>query len=146
MGDTMSSPSLSTQLSDAPQDRLMKGRAQHQPVQGTLLLQELTTLLHSNPVATDLLLSSISKTTKNLKSSSNRGRNADDLPEHTSICSVPVVQMGDILGANSTIPEQDGSKCIDQQRGRWLVIEYLAGILASIAPAEIPSTVKTVDW
>ena len=44
------SPSLSTQLSDAPQDRLMKGRAQHQPVQGTLLLQELTTLLHSNPV------------------------------------------------------------------------------------------------
>ena len=68
------SPSLSTQLSDAPQDRLMKGRAQHQPVQGTLVLQELTTLLHSNPVATDLLLSSISKTTKNLKSSSNRGR------------------------------------------------------------------------
>ncbi|MBT7918651.1 MAG: site-specific integrase, partial [Planctomycetaceae bacterium] len=62
MGDTMPSPSLSTQLSDAPQDRLMKGRAQHQPVQGTLLLQELTTLLHSNPVATDLLLSSISKT------------------------------------------------------------------------------------
>ena len=50
MGDTMPSPSLSTQLSDAPQDRLMKGRAQHQPVQGTLLLQELTTLLHSNPV------------------------------------------------------------------------------------------------
>jgi hypothetical protein len=36
MGDTMPSPSLSTQLSDAPQDRLMKGRAQHQPVQGTL--------------------------------------------------------------------------------------------------------------
>ena len=124
----------------------MKGRAQHQPVQGTLLLQELTTLLHSNPVATDLLLSSISKTTKNLKSSSNRGRNADDLPEHTSICSVPIVQMGDILGANSTIPEQDGSKCIDQQRGRWLVIEYLTGILASIDPAEMPSSVKTVDW
>ena len=44
------SPRSSTQLSDAPQDRLMKGRAQHQPVQGTLLLQELTTLLHSNPV------------------------------------------------------------------------------------------------
>jgi hypothetical protein len=124
----------------------MKGRAQHQPVQGTLLLQELTTLLHSNPVATDLLLSSISKTTKSLQSSSNRGRNADDLPEHTSICSVPVVQMGDILGANSTIPEQDGSKCIDQQRGRWLVIEYLTGILASIDPAEMPSSVKTVDW
>jgi len=54
--------------------------------------------------------------------------------------------MGAILGANSTTPEQDGSKCIDQQRGRWLVIEYLAGILASIDPAEIPSSVKTVDW
>ena len=79
-------------------------------------------------------------------SSSNRGRNADDLPEHTSICSVPIVQMGAILGANSTTPEQDGSKCIDQQRGRWLVIEYLAGILASIDPVEIPSSVKTVDW
>jgi len=59
---------------------------------------------------------------------------------------VPVVQMGSILGANSTTPEQDGSRCIDQQRGRWLVIEYLAGILASIDPAEMPSSVKTVDW
>jgi hypothetical protein len=28
---------------------------------------------------------------------------------------------------------------------RWLVIEYLAGILASIDPAEMPSSVKTVD-
>ncbi len=50
MWANLPSPSLSTQLSDAPQDRLMKGRAQHQPVQGTLLLQELTTQLHSNPV------------------------------------------------------------------------------------------------
>ena len=57
-----------------------------------------------------------------------------------------VVQMGTILGPNSTTPEQDGSKCIDQQRGRWLVIEYLAGILASIDPAEMPSSVKTVGW
>jgi hypothetical protein len=146
MGAILPSPSLSTQLSDALENQVMKGRAQHQPVLATLFLQEQTTLLHSNPVATDLLLSSISKTTKNLKSSSNRGRNADDLPEHTSICSVPVVQMGDILGANSTIPEQDGSKCIDQQRGRWLVIEYLTGILASIDPAEMQSSVKTVDW
>jgi hypothetical protein len=54
--------------------------------------------------------------------------------------------MGAILGANSTTPEQDGSRCIDQQRGRWLVIEYLAGILASIDPAEISSSVKTEDW
>jgi hypothetical protein len=52
----------------------MKGRAQHQPVQGTLLLQELTTLLHSNPLATDFLLASISETAKSLQSSSNRGR------------------------------------------------------------------------
>jgi hypothetical protein len=74
MGAILPSPSLSTQLSDALENQVMKGRAQHQPVQATLLLQELTTLLHSNPVATDLLLSSISKTTKNLKSSSNRGR------------------------------------------------------------------------
>jgi hypothetical protein len=44
------SPSLSTQLSDALENQVMKGRAQHQPVQATLLLQELTTLLHSNPV------------------------------------------------------------------------------------------------
>jgi len=73
-GDTMPSPSLSTQLSDALENQVMKGRARNQPVQGTLLLQEQTTLLHSNPVATDLLLSSIPKTAKNLKSSSNRGR------------------------------------------------------------------------
>jgi len=44
------SPSLSTQLSDALENQVMKATAQHQPVQGTLLLQELTTLLHSNPV------------------------------------------------------------------------------------------------
>jgi hypothetical protein len=54
--------------------------------------------------------------------------------------------MGAILGANTTTPKQGGSKSIDQQRGRWLVIEYLAGILASIDPAEMPSSVKTVDW
>ena len=53
---------------------------------------------------------------------------------------------GGHFGANSTTLEQGGSGCIDQQRGRRLVIEYLAGILASIDPAEMPASVKTVDW
>ena len=50
MGDTMPSPSLSTQLAVTLENQVMKATAQHQPVQATLLLQELTTLLHSNPV------------------------------------------------------------------------------------------------
>jgi hypothetical protein len=112
----------------------------------TLVLQGLAGLIETQPLSAHLLLTATSDEAKKPQSSSNRGRNADDLPEHTSICSVPIVQMGAILGANSTTPEQDGSRCIDQQRGRWLVIEYLAGILASIDPVEIPSSVKTVDW
>jgi hypothetical protein len=74
MWANLPSPSLSTQLSDALENQVIKEWASHLPLQGTLLLQELTTLLHSNPVATDLLLSSISKTTKNPPSSSNSDR------------------------------------------------------------------------
>ena len=68
------SPSLSTQLSDALENQVMKATAQQQPVQATLLLQELTTLLASTPDAASLLMSAISAKAKKPQSSSNRGR------------------------------------------------------------------------
>jgi prophage DNA circulation protein len=68
------SPSSSTQLSDALENQVMKATAQQQPVQATLLLQELTTLLASTPDAASLLMSAISAKAKKPQSSSNRGR------------------------------------------------------------------------
>jgi hypothetical protein len=134
MGAILPSPSLSTQLSDALENQVMKGRAQHQPVQATLLFQELTTLLHSNPVATDLLLSSISKNTKNLKSSSNRGRKDGISHSKYRVGKVKCVKIGARIGANSTPNKGTAPDSLADpahQRGTWKTMELLAGLLAA---------------
>ena len=124
----------------------MNATEQQQSVQGTLLLRELTTLLHSNPVRLGGHISySLAFQTLPNKSSkrSNWDRNTDDLPEHIQ-CTRDT--NGGHFGGPTAPRSSKTVLGVDQQRGRWLVIEYLAGILASIAPAEIPSPVKTVDW
>jgi hypothetical protein len=134
MGAILPSPSLSTQLSDALENQVMKGSAQHQPVQATLLLQELTTLLHSNPVATDLLLSSISKTTKNLKSSSNRGRKYGISDGKYRVGKVKGVKIGDRIGDSDTSGNTNTVvrlADLAHQRGVGKTMELLARLLAA---------------
>jgi hypothetical protein len=102
--------------------------------ENTLVLKELTTLLASTPDAASQLLSAISAKSKNLKSSSNRGRKDGISDSKYRVGKVKGMKVGAKIGATGTSSRTIAPDELDDltdQRGTWKTMELLAGLLAA---------------